>query len=55
MVKDHEEAVRLFDLESRGGQDEALRKWAGQTLPTLKAHLRHAREKCKDLKDKTDR
>jgi putative membrane protein len=44
MVKDHVEAVALFEKQSRSGQDEDLKKWAAQTLPTLRDHLRMAQE-----------
>jgi putative membrane protein len=43
MVKDHEEAVALFQKESKDGQDANLRQFAGQTLPTLQKHLEMAR------------
>jgi putative membrane protein len=43
MVKDHEEAVALFQKEAKGGQDAKLRDFAGQTLPTLQKHLEMAR------------
>jgi putative membrane protein len=39
MVKDHEEAVALFDRYSRDGDDRDLKSFATQTLPTLKEHL----------------
>lgn len=43
MVKDHEEAVALFDKESTSGSDSDLRAFAGMTLPTLQDHLRMAK------------
>jgi len=43
-VKDHEMAVSLFEKEAKNGHDEDLRKWAKDTLPALKEHLRMARE-----------
>jgi len=43
-VKDHEEAVKLFEKEAKNGKDEDLRKWAETTLPTLKEHLKMAKE-----------
>ncbi len=42
-VKAHEHAVRLFDDYAQHGQDQSLRDFAGQTLPTLQAHLAHAK------------
>jgi len=43
-VKDHEEAVTLFEKQSTSGKDEDLRSWAKKTLPTLKEHLKMAKE-----------
>jgi putative membrane protein len=50
MVKDHEEAVQLFETESKDGKDEALKGWAGRTLPVLKKHLDMARDIAKKEK-----
>ncbi len=47
MVKDHEKTIKLFKKQAEGGEDEELRNWAAQTLPTLEQHLDHAR-KLKD-------
>jgi putative membrane protein len=55
MVKDHEEAVKLFEAESKDGQDEALKKWAKKTLPTLKDHLKLARDAEKKAKGGAER
>jgi putative membrane protein len=43
MVKDHREAVALFEKESTSGQS-ALDKFASSTLPTLRQHLKMAEE-----------
>ncbi len=43
-VTDHEASVALFEEESRGGKDAELKAWASRTLPTLREHLRLARE-----------
>jgi putative membrane protein len=43
-LKDHKEAVALFEKQSKNGKDEDLRKWAGEKLPTLKEHLKMAQE-----------
>jgi putative membrane protein len=43
MVKDHEEAVALFETEAATGSDPALQAFAQDTLPTLRTHLEHAR------------
>jgi putative membrane protein len=44
MVKDHEQAVSLFEAEAKHGQDKELRDFAKKTLPTLKEHLKMARD-----------
>jgi len=43
MVKDHEEAVALFEKESKSGSDADLKSFAGKTLPTLQDHLKMAK------------
>ncbi len=54
MVKDHEEAVKLFEKESKDGEDEALKSWAGKTLSVLKMHLETAQKICKLEKEKKE-
>jgi putative membrane protein len=44
MVKDHEEAVALFEKESSAGKDASLKAFATETLPTLKEHLKMAQD-----------
>lgn len=39
----HEEAVALFDAYAEDGENEALRTFASDTLPTLQAHLEQVR------------
>ena len=34
----HKEAISLFSGYAKNGSDEALKGWAGDTLPTLKKH-----------------
>ena len=43
MVKDHEEAVSLFDKEAKTGKDPELKAFAAKTLPTLQNHLKMAK------------
>lgn len=50
MVADHEEAVKLFEKESKDGKDAAMKEWAGKLTPILKEHLKMAREVCKQTK-----
>jgi len=42
MVKDHKEAVALFEKEAATGEDARLKAFAQQTLPTIKMHLEMA-------------
>ena len=39
MVGEHEAAVSLFQRYAAGGDNPALKDWAGKTLPTLQQHL----------------
>jgi len=41
-VKNHQEAVQLFEAEARTGQDPRLRKYATDTLPMLYRNLQQA-------------
>lgn len=38
MVKDHDKDVDMFDKASQNLTDQDLKTWAGNTLPTLRAH-----------------
>jgi putative membrane protein len=42
MLKGHRQAVKLFQSYARNGDDEQLKEWAQQTLPTLQEHRRRA-------------
>lgn len=42
MVKDHEEAVDLFEKEANAEVKTTTTEWAAKVLPTLKDHLRMA-------------
>eukprot|EP01037_Dinobryon_pediforme_P001391 gene1391-1412_t len=41
-VSAHKDAVSLFDRYAKGGDDAALKGWAGTTLPALRSHLQMA-------------
>ncbi|MBV8889689.1 MAG: DUF4142 domain-containing protein [Alphaproteobacteria bacterium] len=41
-VKAHQDAVQLFESEAQNGQDARLKRFARETLPTLRAHLHRA-------------
>jgi putative membrane protein len=38
----HKEAVSLFQRYVSGGKDDAVKAWAGTTLPALQHHLQMA-------------
>jgi len=44
MVKDHTQDIADFERESSSGMDSEVKNFAAQTLPTLKDHLRQAKE-----------
>ena len=44
MVRDHENDVVAFKQEASNGQNQAIKNFALQTLPTLEDHLKMARE-----------
>jgi putative membrane protein len=41
-VEAHEDAVSLFERYANGGDNPALKEWAGKTLPELRHHLEMA-------------
>ena len=43
-VKAHQDAVALFDVYARSGDNPELKSWAAQTLPHLKEHLSMAQK-----------
>ncbi|KYH00955.1 DUF4142 domain-containing protein [Bradyrhizobium sp. DOA1] len=43
-VSAHEDAVSLFERYAKGGDNAALKDWAGKTVPALKHHLEMAKE-----------
>jgi len=55
MVKDHEEAVALFESASKSSTDKDLKEWATKTLPTLQEHLKTAKDVEGKLKRGGDR
>jgi len=44
MVEDHTQDIALFTQASKEAKDPAIRKFATQTLPTLKSHLEAAKK-----------
>jgi len=50
-VKDHEDAVALFEKQAKNGENTELKKWAEKTLPTLREHLKMAKDIHGKVKD----
>jgi len=44
MVKDHQKDVSEFEKQTQKGEDQAVRSFAQQTLPTLREHLQMAQQ-----------
>lgn len=44
MIHDHEKAIAMFENEAKNGKDAAAKAYAEKTLPTLREHLKIARE-----------
>ena len=42
-ISDHQKDIRLFENGSRNAKDPELKAWIDKTLPTLRAHLSHAK------------
>jgi len=49
-VQAHQTAVKLFENYSKNGDQEELKEWADDTLPTLQKHLKDAQALNADLK-----
>lgn len=50
MVKDHKDAIKLFEKESKSGKEEMLKTWAAGKLSTLNTHLKMSQNTCDMLK-----
>lgn len=44
MLEDHERDVADFRREANGGQKDAIKSFAAETLPVLESHLKQARQ-----------
>ncbi len=44
MVMDHKQDIADFKKEATSGQDDAIKNFAAQTLPTLQDHLKQAQD-----------
>ena len=49
MVSDHVKDVAAFKKEAATGKNDAIRKFAMETLPTLETHLKMAREMSRSV------
>ena len=43
MIAGHERSIELYHAEAQGGEDQDLRKYASDTLPTIEHHLSELR------------
>jgi putative membrane protein len=50
MVTDHKKDVAEFQREAKSGQDDQIKNFAQQTLPTLQDHLKMAQETSSKVK-----
>jgi len=50
MVKGHEKVVADFEKASKSAKDADLKTWVTNTLPTIKDHLKMAKETAKKVK-----
>jgi putative membrane protein len=48
-VSAHKDAVSLFERYGKGGDNDQLKSWATQTLPTLQHHLDMAQTIYKNM------
>jgi putative membrane protein len=44
MVDEHQEDIKAFEKEAKEGKDQALKQFASDALPTLREHLKDAKE-----------
>ncbi|MDP2274995.1 MAG: DUF4142 domain-containing protein [Archangium sp.] len=52
IIEDHKKSVKLFERESKSGEDAELKSWATNTLPTLKHHLDMAQSVEREVKNR---
>jgi putative membrane protein len=48
-VSAHKDAVSLFERYGKGGDNDQLKSWANQTVPTLQHHLDMAQSVYKNM------
>ena len=52
-ISAHKDAVSLFERYAKGGDNDALKNWAGTTLPKLQHHLEMAQQLERDRTNTT--
>ena len=52
IIEAHKKSIKLFEKESKSGEDSELKSFATNTLPTLKHHLDMAQSVERELKNK---
>ena len=55
MVSDHEDVVKLFEKQSKNGEDAETVAFARKHLPKMQEHLQHALDLKRMLSEKRDR
>jgi putative membrane protein len=51
VIKEHKEAINLFEKAAKDASDSEIREWAAATIPALKTHLANAKN-CKERCEK---
>lgn len=52
VIKEHKQAISLFETASKDAKDSEIREWAAATLPTLRSHLdqsKMCKAKCEKM------
>jgi putative membrane protein len=49
LVKDHKQAVALFENQAKSGKERDVTEFAKNTLPTIRGHLQHAQKLASSL------
>ncbi len=52
IIENHKKSVKLFERESKSGEDAEFKSWATNTLPTLKHHLDMAQSVEREVKNR---
>jgi putative membrane protein len=55
MVEDHEKDLQAFQNEANNGKDEAIKGFAGQSVPMIQEHLNAAHEMLKTVSQSSSR